>query len=549
MMKLIFSFALFTGAIAQEQLAEPVELAKGFGPKLNSANECRFINASPASMLVCTSEEGILTAYDPSSVTSPLGRFGEQLPSGLLCETGVAFSKASNTLMYGTTSGEGDSRQCRIHALSATAELDGKWSSVILDGGCSGTPVISSDGAYVFVTHNFNTTGTFTILNANDGKFFWDHEDSTQPLSPPGIYHNPLFGNYDGGEGNTNDIVVFANKPFDGEDGVGNAGMYGFQFPIAFTGSSSGLSVITLRELAGAAAWQAITPPTITDGGRRMYWGVSRSQIRGWPWLDNRDTFDRSSPESLGFARADRPLPKSQPIYAKVATTKDVDNEIIFTGSAKNLFTALDRNFNVLWEVELSSPVLHEAQVSPDDSVVYFVEESGIAYAYTIADGTKLWEKPVDNQGIATGYALSPDGSTLYFAAHSSGILHSFKVAEVESTPAPVQAPVSPPTLAPVSPTLAPVDPSTGAPVADVTPTVVTTAPVEVEAPVAPTKAPISDAPITPAPIAPVAPTLAPVTAAPVTLKPAVAVPTSGASIPGVTLFTLAITVVLFSML
>lgn len=324
--------------------------------------------------------------------------------------------------------------------------------------------------------------------------------------------------------------------------------MYGFQFPIAFTGSTDGLSVITLRELDGDAAWQAITPPTITDGGRRMYWGVSRSQIRGWPWLDDRDTFDRSAPESLGFARADRPLPKSQPIYAKVATTKDLDNEIILTGSAKNLFTALDRNFNVLWQVELDSPVLHEAQVSPDDSVVYFVEELGIAHAYNIADGTKLWEKAVDQAGIAAGYTLSLDGSTLFLPAHSSGILHSFQVAEVESTAAPVS-----PTLAPVSPTLAPVSP-TLAPVAPVAigasyvPSVLVTP--DPVAPVAPSLAPISPAPISPAPIAPVAPTLAPVTAAPVTLKPAVALsPTSGASVASVTLFTLAITVALFTIL
>lgn len=111
MMKLIVCFTFFTGAIAQKQLTEPVELAKGFGPKLTSANECKILDASPASLLVCTSEEGILTAYDPSSVTSPLWRFGEQFPSGLLGETGVGFSEASNTIMYGTTSGEGDARQ------------------------------------------------------------------------------------------------------------------------------------------------------------------------------------------------------------------------------------------------------------------------------------------------------------------------------------------------------------------------------------------------------------------------------------------------------
>jgi len=571
-MKLVLCFALFAGAIAQiEFVDEPESIGLGIIPALNDKNECRIIAATQGEMLVCTSDMGYLTALDSVPTGSLLSRlwvFDDVPKEGVKGDTGVAFSEASNTIIYGTTIGEGDSRICKIHALSATSDIDIQWSSESLDGGCSGAPVISSSGNYVFVTHNYNTTGTFTILDASTGKVFWQQEDEIQPLSPPGIYHNPLFGNYQGGENNDNDIVIYANKPFDEEVGVGNAGLYSFQFPIAFTGTDTdGLSVTTMRGLDGDAAWQAITAPTITDGGRRMYWGVTKSQIRGWPWLDDRDSFDRTAAEALGFERAERPLPKSQPIYAKVATTSDLDNEIILTGSAKNEFTALNRNFDKLWNLTLSSPVLHEAQVSPDNSVVYFVEKEGIAYAYNIADGTKLWDLPLGVGEGDKGYTQSLDGGTLYFALKKG--VTAYKVAisdtlsdQVSPTLAPVVpptlapvvpptlapvvpptlAPVVPPTLAPVvPPTLAPVVSPTLAPVAPPTPTLVPITP----APVEPTFAPTTSAPITPAPVVP---TEAPVTAAPVTAKPVDS--TSGAGVASIAqLLTLVIATALVNML
>ena len=58
-------------------------------------------------------------------------------------------------------------------------------------GGCSGTPVLSGDNAYVFLTHNNVTLGTFTVLDATDGNVFYQEANGAQLLSPTGISFNP----------------------------------------------------------------------------------------------------------------------------------------------------------------------------------------------------------------------------------------------------------------------------------------------------------------------------------------------------------------------
>jgi hypothetical protein len=83
------------------------------------------------------------------------------------------------------------------------------WISDPLEGVPMGEPLISSDGAYVFVVHNANerTNGYFTILDAKaTGAVYYSESsggdgNSTVSFGPPGIYHTPIQGNYDPIEG------------------------------------------------------------------------------------------------------------------------------------------------------------------------------------------------------------------------------------------------------------------------------------------------------------------------------------------------------------
>jgi hypothetical protein len=94
-----------------------------------------------------------------------------------------------------------------------------------LPGVAAGSPVISDDGTFVFLTHNseLNTVGHFTALQATSlGSVFYTDSNATSPFAPVGIFHSPVEGNYDGdeGRGNTNDMLMWAQSPNPNEETV-----------------------------------------------------------------------------------------------------------------------------------------------------------------------------------------------------------------------------------------------------------------------------------------------------------------------------------------
>ena len=106
---------------------------------------------------------------------------------------------------------------------------------------------MSGNDEYVFLTHNGANSSDFTVLDAADGQIFYQEAVSSLLLSPPGIYFNPLGGNYAAGTGNTNDLVVFGNRPAaDATTVDASSSFYAFQFPIGFPGSSTALAVVKL---------------------------------------------------------------------------------------------------------------------------------------------------------------------------------------------------------------------------------------------------------------------------------------------------------------
>jgi uncharacterized surface protein with fasciclin (FAS1) repeats len=363
------------------------------------------------------------------------------------------------------------------------------WESGSLVGSCSGTPVVGSDGSYVYLTHSEDVAGTFSILGGADGSVFYQATDDTQPLSPPGIYHNPSKGPYEGGEFNRNDVVVWGNKPIPGETGVlAGSASYAFQLPDGLPGSNPDPTVVTLL---ADTDFQADAPPLITDDGQSMYWGVSRNAVVAWPSR----TFDRD-PGGNKVSFSPRGNPASRPVIAKIASSRGLADPIFYTGSAANHFAAIDLGLDDLglpqifekWTVTTGSPIYTEAQVSPDDVVVYTIEELGTVHAIDAATGTINWSNSVQGFIRASAFAQSASGDAIYFA-DTDGIVHAWKVAEGAPT-----APVAPPlTMAPVAPTV------TMAPVAPVDVTV---------------------APVTMAPVGPVDVSVAPVTMAPVPVAP-----------------------------
>ena len=167
--------------------------------------------------------------------------------------------------------------------------LDGQelWKSSQLEGVGSGTPVSSASGEQVFLTHNsnFGSTGHFTVLLASmGGQTLFSQQNTTNPFSPVGVYHNPAEGYYDGGEGNTNDIVLWSFQPKPGDSSVGVGATFAFQLPIAYPDKNP-----TSYILLGAEPrnFQSIVKPVITNEGRSAYFGTSRSGYSCWVGVAN----------------------------------------------------------------------------------------------------------------------------------------------------------------------------------------------------------------------------------------------------------------------
>lgn len=332
--------------------------------------------------------------------------------------------------------------------------MDGQelWVSPSLQGLSSGTPVVSSDGAYVFLTYNSDggTVGHFAILDGANGDIFFEQSYNDAPFAPLGIFHNPAEGYYDGGKSNRNDIMVWSVQPKPTDNVVGPGITFAFQFPIGFAaGGVTGLSYTRLGE--DIKDFQAIQKPVFADEGRSLYWGTSRSQF--WCWVGeqgiDRYRFNRARTSLIGFTRG---IPAMQAVFAPLALSKDPANRLVFGGTAATEFVKMSANFTDNTVVRTGALVKSTAHVSPDDAFVYYLETDGILHQASTLDLSDEW---ILNLGGTTEgeFALNNDGTMLY-VADASGLLQALRVGDVpteEPSSSPSSLPTSGPSLRPTT--------------------------------------------------------------------------------------------------
>lgn len=329
-------------------------------------------------------------------------------------------------------------------------DLDGNelWMSADLDGVPSGSPVVSSDGNYVFLTHNanFETIGFFTILSAADGGAeFYSSSNQTAAFAPPGIFHKPLEGYYDNdnGRGNTNDIIMWSMQPKPEDTTIGDGLTFGFQFPISTTSGNSTIGYLVLSD--APRDFQSMTAPAITNQGLSVYYSASRSAFYGWigSSTNPRGRFNRGPQAVEGFTR--NTAFAGQPVFATPAVSNGVatlpSEPVIFCGTASTEFVRLDYNFSQQVVVTTLSLIKSEARVDPFDRVVYFVEESGTLHQVDFATIQDIWVFNASNT-VEGEMALNPNGYILYFA-DATGLVTALQVSNIPLTAAPTAAPTA----------------------------------------------------------------------------------------------------------
>ena len=347
------------------------------------------------------------------------------------------------------------------------------WKSGQLEGVASGTPVASGAGDLVYLTHNsnFQSTGHFTCLMASmGGQTIFSQQNTTNPFSPPGIYHNPVEGYYDGGEGNTNDIVMWSFQPKPEDTTVGVGATFAFQLPIAYPDENPSSYILLGAEERN---FQSIVKPVLTNQGRSVYFGTSRSGYTCWVGVENlkRFYFSRASTGNEGFARGildeDAGLYPSQGVYASPGLSSDPAAPIVFGGTASTEFVRMNHDLTNPQVIPTDSIVKTQPIVGPEDSVVYYIEEDGIVHRADFDDLFDYWTYSLA-AGVLGQFALRKNGSILY-VADVNGFVTALKVVDIPPTdpptPVPTEAASDSPSQAPAVPTDPPTDaPATPAP-------------------------------------------------------------------------------------
>ena len=427
------------GALIHKDEPEAIFSTSSF----SSTGQGNGIQPSPnGSLIYVTSADGALTALDAENgqVRFTIQPRPREDGWSTECNSGISIyhdqdnvgGSVSDYLVYAIIdvppSNSQDKVSSRIFAIDVEDTKDGvlRWVTKPIPGRIAGTPAINSSGAYVYFVHNDimdgggDTVGHFSIAgDADDGALLYTAQSPTyeagndDAFSPLGIAHNPTKGNYDGGEGNTNDLLLWGA---DSSQGSGPRHTFAFQLPSNFREGSRNtrmFEIIPMQEVI----WSTSTAPALSNDGRRLYFVSSSRSAHGWAST----SFD-----------SDPTWEKDVNVIGSVSPILSGTTLIVATNSAIQALNSSTGSMK--WRDRgIGSQVLSRPAVSRDGERVYFAESLGTIYSSDIATGRQYWALEVDGYVVAD-LALSMDGTTLYVVTSDGGV-SGIRVAEDDGRP------------------------------------------------------------------------------------------------------------------
>jgi hypothetical protein len=370
-------------------------------------------------------------------------------------------------------------KNSRVVALGHPAG-DFLWVSPVLEGACSGTPVISGDGKLIFLNHNSNgeSRGHFSILSFSEkGAALLSRINTVAPYAPTGIIINPVGGSFEGGDKNERDVIIWSYMPTPDATAVGPGRTFAFQLTSDYSDGGS-TADLDIKVLLPEVSWQSTTAPLIVAKGLSMYWSVSRSQLRAWVSTPNATNSTVSTPNATnstdGSFDQDRThsvdFDTGNPSFLAPFVKPIVDNEstpkVLCVGAANEEFFCMHaENLTTIWSESTDSLIKTEARFSTNGDRVYFIEEDGILHAFNTTSGNEFFKEALDAP-VRSNFDLSIDGALLYYGDEAGNV---FALQLADSTLPPVmpatRAPIVAPTpSSPPTPTRASGSPATGSP-------------------------------------------------------------------------------------
>jgi len=230
--------------------------------------------------------------------------------------------------------------------------------------------------------------------------------------------------------------------------------IFAFQFAIGFDIDLDDVDSLDYFFLGSNRAFQAITPPVITNKGRSVYWSASRSEY--FCFIGNpgviRARFNRNPNLKHQFKK--NPQWNDQPIFSTPAIATDENGSaVVFGGTASNEFfrfrnyfkgTEGDASKKIVapapTKVETSTFILAPPIIDPLERVVYYVESGGVLHQANFDTIEDIWTESIAD-GVQGAMAINNEGSVLYVMSVDGRIL-ALTVAGEDIPDAPATCPV-----------------------------------------------------------------------------------------------------------
>jgi hypothetical protein len=464
-MKILSSLVLATIALANGQITYLDAPVEGWRASFAPMEQGNGVFLSPdGSMVVAIASNCLVRAF--GQATGEV-RWTSNPPPGdgsSSCNGGITFNDNADIPYF--TYMVNDNVQGTISTRVIMGDIDTGdvlMTSEVLAGSSAGSPQTTLDGRHIMFTHNDGGTGIFSILDTMQDPDMsgmtpiispiFSESNATEPFSAVGVFHDPNGGNYAGGlTTNRNDIFVWSLATnFDVNNTrppVGEAGVFGFQFPVDFNNTGDDLDILYF----GSFSFQATTRPVLASNGTSMYWGVTRGEYRAW----FQRAFDRPITELVTLSR-DNVVP-SLGARAAVTLSSDPINPIVFGPGPNEEFFRGNSDFSETTIISTSpsdaSPygegiVSGRAAVSPDDQFVYYATQGGLLTQAETDALASVWTTGgagnITIESVRGDLAISRDGSRVFVpdTVSASGFVIAVQVAEVGETPPPTGAPIS----------------------------------------------------------------------------------------------------------
>lgn len=302
-------------------------------------------------------------------------------------------------------------------------------------------------------------SGRFIILDVYTGNVVYSFDSRSDftirkhEFGPLGIARRPVYGNYAGGEGNTNDVVMWGSGSGQDDDNVGETLL--FQLPKGVDTTNVESTVPPLlnqfeTRVMESVSWTTKTPPAFSKDGLAVYFLISGDRLTGWNNGQKFDIAPNVGPVDLTVANSvsgmiQRPIVLIDDDKTVLVGVQDAMYGVDVSRAPASIWWKLD-NFG-------SGAAFTTPQITPDGTMAYFGKTGALHALNLTAGGALLWEDTngyVDpfsavSQITIADFSLDASGQTLYYCRGGSDTITALKIGEL----VPTEDPTSSPSVAP----------------------------------------------------------------------------------------------------